>query len=106
MNGVDSTTVAKRVIRASTITGLSVQTDMAENPVTGNDYKLSIRKNGVTAADEIAFVALPKGSIGSQDGTLAVAVVAGDILYAFMERTAGGGASVFGRTSAEVELVG
>lgn len=89
--------VGQRQITAGTITGASIQVNVADG---ARSYNLSIRVNGV----EVETVALPSGSTGAHDATLSSAVVAGDLVTAFLVLTAGSGASTFDEESALVEI--
>lgn len=85
-----------RVFRAGTIVGGSI----AVNAVSANTYDLQIRVNGVSAA----VVTLAAGLTSAQTIALSIAVVAGDIITAFMVRTAGAGGSTFNEEHAVVEI--
>jgi len=65
-------------------------------------YDLDIRVNAVS----VATLALPVSTIGADTCTapLSVAVVCGDVITAFLVRTAGGGASTFNNEAAMVEI--
>jgi len=95
--GPGSTTTGFRMDRPGTITGGSIQVNVVDAV---RAYKLSIRVNGV----EVALVALPVATLGASSVALAVAVVAGDLLTAFMVLTAGAGASTFTDTIAMIEV--
>lgn len=95
--GPGNTLAGVRVNRAGTITGGSIQVNVVDAV---RAYKLSIRVNGV----EVALVALPVGTIGASTAALAVAVVVGDVITAFMVRTAGAGASTFSEQHAMIEV--
>jgi hypothetical protein len=87
-----------RALRNGTLTGLSLKTNVGDAV---RSYNLEIRLNGVAAAT----LAFPAGGGDSQATTaLAVAVVAGDIVTAFMLLTAGAGASTFTTEEALVEI--
>jgi len=62
-------------------------------------YDLDIYLNGASAAT----VALASGNTSAQSVALAVAVVAGDIISAYMIKTAGAGTSTFEEIYAIVE---
>jgi hypothetical protein len=87
-----------RVIRAGKITGLSVRVNAADGART---YQLQVFVNGVLST---AVLTLASGSTSASTTALALAVAAGDIITAFMVRTAGAGASTFGDEAALVEL--
>ena len=87
-----------RVIRAGKITGLSVRVNAADGART---YQLQVFVNGVLST---AVLTLASGSTSASTTALALAVAAGDIITAFMVRTAGAGASTFGDEEALVEL--
>lgn len=95
--GAGSTLGAWRVPRTGRITAGAIQVDVID---VARAYKLSIRINTV----EVALVALPVSTLGAQDVVLNVAVVAGDLLTAFMVRTAGAGGSTFIQQYGSVEL--
>lgn len=65
-----------------------------------NDYNLEIRVNGIS----VATVPLPSGSAGASSVALAAAVVIGDIVTAFMVRTAGADVSDFTEEHAVIEI--
>ena len=96
MEGPGNSLSGFRVTRPGTITAASV----AVNAVSANTYDLQIRVNGVTAAT----VTLAAGNTSAQSIALAVAVVAGDIISAFMVRTAGAGGSAFNEEHITVEI--
>lgn len=89
--------VAMRQNRAGTITGASVQVNVVD---ASRDYNLSIRVNGI----EVATLALPAGSLGNDTVALSSPLAAGDLLSAFLVRTAGSGASTFDEETAFVEI--
>lgn len=95
--GPGNTLAGVRVNRAGTITGGSIQVNVVDAV---RAYKLSIRVNGI----EVALVALPVGTIGASTAALAAAVVVGDVITAFMVRTAGAGVSSFSDQHAMVEV--
>jgi hypothetical protein len=70
------------------------------NVASANAYNLSIRINGT----QVATLALAAAATGAQTTALAVAVVAGDRLTAWIDRTAGAGASEFNDITAVVEI--
>lgn len=94
--GGGSSLVGLRMNRAGTITGASIQVDVVDN---ARAYNFEIRKNGVA----VATLALPIITLGAHTVALAVAFVAGDLITAFMVRTAGVGASTFSSEHALVE---
>jgi hypothetical protein len=69
------------------------------NSPSANDYNLEIRVNGVT----VATVALVAGQVKAF-ANLSVAVVAGDVVTAFMVRTSGSGGSTFNNQQAIVQI--
>lgn len=85
-----------RLMRAGTITGASI----AVNVASANSYNLDVRING----SSVATLALAAGATSNSTVALSVAVVVGDILTAFMVRTAGSGGSTFSEQSAAVEV--
>lgn len=97
LNGPGNTLVGFRVYRAGTITAASIQVDVAD---AANSYDLEIRVNGVAAAT----VPLPSGSAGASSVALAAAVVVGDVVTAFMVRTAGASGSDFTEEHAVIEI--
>jgi hypothetical protein len=84
---------------AGTITNASVQVDVVD---AARAYNLDVRVNGVS----VATLALPVSTLGADTCTapISVAVACGDIITAFMVRTAGGGASTFNNEGALVEI--
>jgi hypothetical protein len=96
--GPGPTATAIRLLRAGNVTAASIQVGAVD---AGNAYNLEIRVNGAT----VQTVALAAGILGNQ-AVFAVptAVAAGDLLTAFMVRTAGGGASSFSDMQAVVEV--
>jgi hypothetical protein len=85
-------------MRPGSITAASIQVNVND---AGRTYDLEIRVNG----SPVATVTLPAGpNAGAHDTTLAVPVVAGDHVQAFMVRTAGGGMSSFTSEHATVEI--
>ena len=85
-----------RMMRAGTITGASI----AVNATSANSYDLDIRING----SSVATLALAAGNTGASSVALSVAVSVGDVLTAFMVRTAGSGGSGFTEQSAAIEV--
>lgn len=85
------------VTAGGTITRASIIVNTADG---ANSYKLSIRVNGV----EVSSVTLASGSTKNQSSVLSSAVVAGDIVTAYMTRTAGAGASAFNSMAAVVVI--
>ena len=88
-----------RLYRPGFLTAGSIETNGAE-PALGNTYKLSIQVNAV----EVAFVTLPVLVTGASSSAFVVAVVTGDIITAFVVRTAGAGASAFNDMQAAIEF--
>lgn len=97
LDGPGNTLVGFRVYRAGTITAASIQVDVADAT---NDYNLDIRVNGIS----VATVPLPSGSTGASSVALAAAVVVGDVVTAFMVRTAGADESDFTEEHAVIEI--
>ncbi len=97
LQGPGNTLSGLRVNRAGNITGASIQVNVADG---ARSYNLDIRVNGVS----VATLALPAGSSGAHTAALAVAVAAGDVITAFMVRTAGAGPSAFGEEHSVVEV--
>lgn len=97
LDGPGNTLVGFRVYRAGTITAASIQVDVVD---TTNDYDLEIRVNGLV----VATVPLPSGSTGASSILLAAPVVVGDVVTAFMVRTAGADASDFTEEHAVIEI--
>lgn len=97
--GAGSTTVGYRQFSAGTIDNASIQVNTAD---AARSYNLSIRVNGV----EVATLVLPAGSTGADTCTspLSAAVNCGDVITAFLVRTAGVGGSTFTAESAMVEV--
>lgn len=88
-----------RALRTGFITGLSLRTNVGDAV---RSYELRVFLNGVLSAAVLAF---PAGGGTSQATTvLLVPVVAGDIVTAFLVRTAGAGASTFVDEEALVEI--
>ena len=85
-----------RVTRAGMIMAASV----AVNAVSANTYDLQIRVNGVTSAT----VTLAAGTTSAQSIALTLSVAVGDIITAFMVRTAGAGGSTFNEEHVVVEI--
>jgi hypothetical protein len=83
--------------RPGTISGASIQVDSVD---AARAYDLDIRVNTVS----VATLALPVSTIGANTAAFAVAVVAGDVITAFLVRTAGVGASTFSFENAVVEV--
>ena len=92
------TTQGFRVIRAGTITAISLKTNVADGV---RSYNVQVRVNGIVTA---AILAYPSGSISAAVTGLLVAVVPGDIVTVFLVRTAGAGASTFNQHEALVEI--
>lgn len=86
-----------RVIRASLITGASLRVSAGDAART---YDLDVRVNAVS----VATLPLPLSTLSVSTILFAVPVVVGDIVTAFMVRTAGAGASTFGDEEALVEI--
>lgn len=97
--GAGVTPVGYRMFFAGTIDNASIQVDAADG---ARAYNLDIRVNGVS----VATLALPVAAIGADTCTtpIAAAVVCGDVITAFLVRTAGVGASTFSNESALVEV--
>lgn len=85
-----------QMMRAGTVTGGSIRVNVTST----NSYNLDIRLNGVS----VATVALAAGSLGASSVALSAAVAVGDVLAAFMVRTAGSGASTFTEQAAAIEI--
>jgi hypothetical protein len=96
--GPGNSTVGVRVNRAGTITGASIQVDVAD---AGRSYLLEIYKNGGAAVATVALVNV----LGNHANAFAVAVVAGDVLTAALVLTAGAGASTFTNAQATIEVM-
>lgn len=84
------------MMRAGTVTGGSIRVNVTST----NSYNLDIRLNGVS----VATVALAAGSLGASSVALSAAVAVGDVLAAFMVRTAGSGGSTFTEQAAAIEI--
>lgn len=84
---------------AGTITDASIQVNAADGART---YNLSIRVNGV----EVATLTLVSGTTGNDTCIvhLAAPVVCGDVVTAFLVRTAGVGGSTFTAESAMISV--
>lgn len=84
---------------AGTIDNASIQVDAADGART---FNLEIRVNGVT----VATLTLVSGTTGNDTCTVPIsaAVVCGDVITAFLVRTAGVGASTFANEAALVEV--
>lgn len=95
--GPGNTLSGVRSNRAGTITGASIQVDAVDAT---RAYNLDIRINGVSAVT----LALPVSTIGAHSTALSVAVAAGDVLTAFMVKTAGAGASTFSEEHGMIEV--
>ena len=97
--GGGSTTVGYRMFSAGTIDNASIQVNAADGART---YQLQIRVNGVT----VATLTLVSGTTGNDTCTspISAAVVCGDVITAFLVRTAGVGGSTFTAESALVEV--
>lgn len=96
--GPGDTTVPVRINRVGVITGASVQVDTAD--IGGRNYDLQVWKNGAS----VATVALVAGAVGNSASNLNVAVAVGDLISAYLVRTAGAGASTFANEHAMVEV--
>lgn len=97
MLGAGSTTIGYRAPRAGTITAASIQVNAADATRT---YNLEVRVNGIS----VATVTLATTTTGNHSAALSAAFVAGDLITAFLVRTAGAGASTFTSESALVEV--
>lgn len=87
-----------RVLRAGYLVAASIQVNVADAVRT---YDLEIRRNAVT----IATVTLATGTTGTAAAvTPPVALAVGDVITAFLVRTAGAGASTFGEEHAVAEI--
>jgi hypothetical protein len=84
------------VIRAGRITGASLRV----NTIDADDFELEIRVNGLT----VATLALPAGTTVATTSALNAPVAVGDIVTAFLFRTAGSGASTFSDEQATIEI--
>ena len=82
--------------RAGTIVGASVQVNVADAI---RSYDLDIYVNGASVATLTLAVGL-----GADTTALAVAVAVGDVITAYMIKTAGAGASTFDEIHALVEV--
>ena len=96
MTGAGSTGAGVNMLSAGTITGLSIAVDVADG---SNNYTLEIRRGGA------AIVTLTlNGVTSNRNSALSVAVLAGDILTAFLIRTSGVGASAFSEEHVVLEI--
>jgi len=87
-----------RLNRSGTIVGATVQVAPVADGI--RSYNLDIYVNGAS----VATLALAAGSIGVSTTAFAVAVVANDVITAYMIKTAGVGASTFDEVQALVEV--
>lgn len=97
LKGPGNTAVGLRMNRAGTITGASIQVDVADG---AQAYDLHVYKNGVSAAT----VNMAVGALGASSAALAVAVAIGDLLTVWLIRVGAGGASLFTSEHAMVEV--
>lgn len=98
LHGPGNSTVGVRINRAGTITGASIQVDVAD---ASNSYALEVYKNGGAAVATVALVNV----LGNHSGAFAVAVAAGDVITTALVLTAGAGASAFANEQAIVEVI-
>lgn len=96
LEGPGQTLNGFRVYRAGRITAGSI----AVSAASANAYNLDIRVNAVS----VETVALAAGLTGASSITLSAAVAVGDIVTAFMVRTAGAGGSGFTEEHAVIEI--
>lgn len=96
LEGPGQSLAGLRLNRAGTITGASIQVNIAS----ANSYDLDIRVNGVS----VATLALAAGLTGASTTAFTVAVAANDVITAFLVRTAGAGGSGFNEEHAMVEV--
>lgn len=96
MEGPGQTLSGFRVYRAGRITGGSISVNISSL----NDYDLDIRINGLS----VATVSMVAGLTSASSVLLSAAVAVGDIVTAFMVRTAGSGGSGFSEMHAVVEI--
>jgi hypothetical protein len=89
--------VGKRIVEAGNIVGLSIEVGVVDAT---RAYMLDVRVNGVS----VATIALPVSTLGAQAAVGPIAVVAGDLVTAFLVKTAGAGASTFSTINAQVEV--
>ena len=98
LQGPGPTLTAIRMLRPGIISAASIEVGVID---AGNTYDLQIRLNGAP----VQTVTLAAGTLGAQAVFGApTAVVAGDLVTAFMVRTAGVGASAFSDMQAVVEV--
>lgn len=93
----DGAIIGYTMNRTGTITGGGIRVDTADAT---RAYRMAIYVNGVFATS----IALAVSTVSAFSTSLSVAVVAGDHVTAFMERTSGGGASTFGAISGWLEV--
>lgn len=98
LHGPGNSTVGVRINRAGTITGASIQVDVAD---AGNSYNLEVYKNGGAAVATVPLVNV----LGNHSGAISVAVAAGDVITVALVLTAGAGASAFANEQAIVEVM-
>jgi hypothetical protein len=95
--GPGDTTVPVRINRVGVITGASIEVDAADGART---YDLQVWQNGAS----VATVTLASGTTGNSRSNINVAVAVGDLISAYLVRTAGVGASTFANEHAMVEI--
>jgi len=95
--GPGDTTVGIRINRVGTLTGASIQVDVVDASRT---FDLQIHQNG----GSVATVSLPLSTLGASRSDLNIAVAVGDLMQAFVVRTAGVGASTFANILGMIEV--